>query len=112
MAIVVLELASALVLVAERGDPDANIKTGGESLWWAWVSVTTVGYGDYYPVTAWGRIIGSVLLGVGIGLVTTITGFLATKLLPRGDAPPRAEEALVDATEERERDEAMPSSEG
>ena len=112
VAIVVLELASALVLVAERGDPDANITTGGDSLWWAWVSVTTVGYGDYYPVTPWGRIIGSVLLGVGIGLVTTITGFLATKLLPRGEAPPRAEEALVDATEERGHDEAMPSSEG
>lgn len=102
VAIVVLELAASFVLVAERGDPDANILTGGDSLWWAWVSVTTVGYGDYYPVTPWGRVIGSVLLGVGIGLVTTITGFLATKLLPQRDQPSKAEEALVEATEDRQ----------
>jgi voltage-gated potassium channel len=101
VAIVILELASALVLVAERGDPRANITTGGDSLWWAWVSVTTVGYGDYYPVTPWGRIIGSVLLGVGIGLVTTITGFLATKLLPQRDQPARVEEELAESTEPR-----------
>ena len=112
VAIIVLELASSLVLVAERDAPNANILTGGESLWWAWVSVTTVGYGDYYPVTAWGRIIGSVLLGVGIGLVTTITGFLATKLLPPRDIPPKAEEALVEAVEGRPPDAAVPSSEG
>ena len=85
IAITVLELASILVLVAERGAPGHNIDTGGESLWWAWVSVTSVGYGDFYPVSAWGRIFASVLLGVGIGLVTTITGFLATKLIPRGE---------------------------
>ncbi len=101
VAIVVLELSSALVLVAERDAPGHNIDTGGESLWWAWVSVTTVGYGDFYPVSTWGRIIGSVLLGVGIGLVTTITGFLATKLVPRYDQPPQAEDGLAAAAENR-----------
>jgi voltage-gated potassium channel len=112
VAIIILELASILVLVAERDAPNANIKTGGDSLWWAWVSVTTVGYGDYYPVTPWGRIFGSVLLGVGIGLVTTITGFLATKLLPPRDQPAAAEEAVVVAAEERQHDDTVPSSEG
>ena len=88
VAIVVLELASALVLVAERGDPGANISTGGD------VAVVGLGVGHdrrlrrLLPGHAWGRIIGSVLLGVGIGLVTTITGFLATKLLPRGRGAP------------------------
>jgi voltage-gated potassium channel len=102
IAIVIIELAAAFVLVAERDAPGANIKTGGDSLWWAWVSVTTVGYGDYYPVTAWGRIVGSILLGVGIGLVTTITGFLATKLLPQRDGTPRVEQELVKASEDAE----------
>jgi len=110
VAIVVLELSAAFVLVAERSAPNANIKTGGESLWWAWVSVTTVGYGDFYPVTSWGRIIGSVLLGVGIGLVTTITGFLATKLVPQRDHAPRVEEALVEATDEAQDDRRPPQS--
>ena len=98
-AIVVLELGSAFVIVAERGDPAANITTGGDALWWAWVSVASVGYGDKYPITAWGRIIGAVLIGVGLGLITTITGFIATKLLPQRDRQPRAEEDLIEARE-------------
>jgi voltage-gated potassium channel len=112
VAILVLEVGSSLVLIAERGAPNANIKTGGESLWWAWVSVTTVGYGDFYPVTSWGRIIGSVMLGVGIGLVTTITGFLATKLLPPRDVSPRVEQEILEANEAVEAVDPSPSSGG
>jgi voltage-gated potassium channel len=112
VAIVILELASILVLVAERDAPNANIKTGGDSLWWAWVSVTTVGYGDYYPVTPWGRIFGSILLGVGIGLVTTITGFLATKLLPQRDQPALIEEGVIEASAERADDAPVRPSQG
>jgi len=94
VTIIVLEIASAAVLVAESANPDANIKNGGDALWWAWISVTSVGYGDKYPITTWGRIIGSVLVGVGIALITTITGFIASKLLPRSAAEP-VEPALV-----------------
>lgn len=81
VAIIVLQSASMLMVAVEAGQPGANIEDGGDALWWAFVSVTTVGYGDKYPVTAAGRIIGSVLLAVGIGLFSTITGFLATKLV-------------------------------
>jgi voltage-gated potassium channel len=89
LSIVVLELSSIFMLIAERGDPAANIKTGGDALWWALVSVTTVGYGDLYPVTTAGRAVGSIVLVVGIGLFSTFTGFLATKLAQRSE-----EEAL------------------
>jgi Ion channel len=89
LTIVVLEVSAIFMLIAERVDPAANIKTGGDALWYALVSVTTVGYGDRYPVTAYGRAVGSVLLVVGIGLFSTFTGFLATKLAQRSD-----EEAL------------------
>ena len=82
VTIIVLEIAASAVLLTEPGTPGANIENGGDALWWAWVSVTSVGYGDKYPVTPWGRFVGSVLIGVGIALITTITGFLASKLLP------------------------------
>jgi Ion transport protein len=100
VTIIVLEIAASAVLLTEPGAPNGNIENGGDALWWAWVSVTSVGYGDKYPVTPWGRFVGSVLIGVGIALITTITGFLASKLLPRpeadGKAPPNA---LLEATE-------------
>jgi voltage-gated potassium channel Kch len=88
ITIVVLEFSAILMVIAERGNPDANIKTGGDALWWALVSVTTVGYGDRYPVTVGGRFVGVVTLVVGIGLFSTITGFLATKLARSSSSEP------------------------
>jgi voltage-gated potassium channel len=96
LVLVVLEFGSILVIVAERGAPGANIKTGGDALWWAIVSVTTVGYGDRYPVTAAGRGIGALLLISGVGLFGVFTGWVAQLFLaPRADddEDPRVEAA-------------------
>jgi voltage-gated potassium channel len=81
LVIVLLEFGSMSVLLAERSAPNGNIKTGGEALWWAFVSVTTVGYGDYYPVTAWGRAFAVLILAAGVGLFGALSGYLANFFL-------------------------------
>ena len=58
LMILVLEFGSMGVLVAERSSPDANITNASDAVWWAYISITTVGYGDKYPVTNAGRLVG------------------------------------------------------
>jgi len=84
LVLVVLEVTGASVYYAEAPDPNANIVTAGDALWWGIVTITTVGYGDQYPVTGAGRIIGVFLLLAGIGLFSVLTGFIANIFL----APP------------------------
>jgi voltage-gated potassium channel len=91
LVIFVLEVGSILVVKAEQGSPDANIVTGGDALWWAVVTVATVGYGDKYPVTAAGRFIGVMVIVVGVGLFGIFTGYLARFFLaPRPEDIPEA----------------------
>ena len=69
------------VLRAELTSPDANITNAADAIWWVYVTITTVGYGDHYPTTNWGRIIGILVMTAGVGLFGTMAGFLSTKLL-------------------------------
>ena len=94
LAIVVLEFASIFVLVTERNDPNANIKTASDALWWAYVTVTTVGYGDEYPVTNSGRIVGVLLMTIGVGLFGVITGYLANAFLKPKSAEQNEQEGV------------------
>jgi voltage-gated potassium channel Kch len=89
-AMVVLISASVLVLQFEGKDPNANIKTGGEALWWSWVTITTVGYGDYFPVTVGGRIIGFYVMLAGIGIIGALASIFASVLVSGRDAPTAA----------------------
>jgi voltage-gated potassium channel len=77
IAIYVIEFGSIAMLGSEARSPDANITTSSDALWYIMVTISTVGYGDLYPTTAVGRIVGVVILIVGVGLFTTLTGFLA-----------------------------------
>lgn len=76
-----LEYVGLLELHFEENAPGANITTGGDALWWGYVTATTVGYGDQYPVTMGGRIVGIVMLTVGVALFATFSGFLANAFL-------------------------------
>ena len=79
----VLFVAALAVLDAERGAEDANIATFGDALWWAMTTVSTVGYGDRFPVTETGRLVAGGLMLAGIALLGVVTASLASWLIER-----------------------------
>jgi voltage-gated potassium channel len=79
---VVLIAASVLVLQFDSRSADANITTGGDALWWSVVTVTTVGYGDLYPVTTLARITGAFVMFAGVGIIGALASILASILVP------------------------------
>jgi voltage-gated potassium channel len=84
MTLVLIEVASVLTLAIEVQDKDANIRTASDALWWMYVTIATVGYGDRYPVTDTGRVVGVVTMTLGVVLYGAITAFLANAfILPR-----------------------------
>ncbi|MCU0502850.1 MAG: ion transporter, partial [Anaerolineae bacterium] len=85
----VWEFGALGVLIAESRSPNANITNANDALWWDFVTITTVGYGDRYPVTTAGRIVGIFVMIAGVGLFGTLSGFLANTFL----SPPKKEKA-------------------
>ncbi|NBR42670.1 MAG: hypothetical protein EBU04_07355 [Verrucomicrobia bacterium] len=81
IALVMVFFSTNLILEVERLDPNSNIKTAGDALWWALSTVTTVGYGDTYPVTTEGRIIAAVLMLIGIALFGSMSAIITSKLI-------------------------------
>lgn len=69
---------SAVAILQVEDDPTSNIKTAEDAIWWAYVTITTVGYGDKYPITTEGRIIAAILMTTGVGVFGTFTGYLAS----------------------------------
>ncbi len=81
LAGLVLSVASLLILQEESRAPDANITTGGDALWWGIVTITTVGYGDLYPVTFLGRLTAVFVMFAGIGIIGALASILASILV-------------------------------
>jgi voltage-gated potassium channel len=90
LALIVLTVCSTLVLQFESKSPDASIVTGWDAFWYAVVTITTVGYGDYYPVTFWGRITGMFIMFAGIGIIGALASILASVLV--GGSPAEEDE--------------------
>jgi voltage-gated potassium channel len=79
----ILLIASLAILNAERGVKGATITTFADATWWAFTTVTTVGYGDLYPVTGQGRFIAAGLMFTGIALLGIVTASLASWLIDK-----------------------------
>ncbi len=82
LVVVVLPTATVAVLGFESTAPEANIQSGSDALWWSIVTMSTVGYGDFYPSTAGGRLAALTLMTVGIGIYGVLTSYLAQFFLP------------------------------
>lgn len=85
-AVIAVLIGALAVLDAERGAADANITTLGDAVWWACTTVTTVGYGDHYPVTTSGRMVAVGLMIVGIALVGSVTAAVAAWFIESAQA--------------------------
>lgn len=75
---ILLVIFSAISILQVENAPNSNIKTAEDAIWWAYVTITTVGYGDKYPVTNEGRIIAAILITAGVGLFGTFTAYVAS----------------------------------
>jgi voltage-gated potassium channel len=93
LAMLVICTASIFVLFFESKSPDANITTSGDSIWWAAVTITTVGYGDKFPVTLGGRLTAVFVMFSGVGIIGALASILASFLIP----PPKKTEEPAEA---------------
>lgn len=76
-AALLIWIAAVAILGFERGETGSNINNFGDAIWWALVTTTTVGYGDYFPVTLEGRIVAAALMVLGISLIGVVTASVA-----------------------------------
>lgn len=98
--LLIVWIGSLTVLDAERHSPNAEIKTVGEALWWSFETISTVGYGDFVPVTAQGRGIAVLVMFLGISVLGVISASMAATLVKQGAAPPNpAAEVLAELQE-------------
>jgi voltage-gated potassium channel len=81
MGILVLEFGSLGILHIEQNAEGANITTASDALWYVLVTISTVGYGDRFPVTNDGRLVGTLIIVIGVGIFGTFTGYLANLFL-------------------------------
>lgn len=98
LGVLVMEFGSLSVLAVEGDAAGANITSASDALWYTIVTISTVGYGDRYPVTSAGRLIGTIIIIVGVGIFGTFTGYLANLFLGprRGGEGERAQRPAGD----------------
>ncbi|MET0811455.1 MAG: ion transporter [Microbacterium sp.] len=101
MGVLVLQFGSLGILWVEEDADGANITSASDALWYTLVTISTVGYGDQFPVTNAGRLIGTLIIVVGVGIFGTFTGYLANLFLgPSRGAMDAAAEPVAESRPE------------
>lgn len=103
LMVTLISLGSVFMLMFEGPDPDANIQTAGDALWWAFVTISTVGYGDHYPVTVAGKMLAVIIIISGVGIFGMISG-LITSIITE---PSQIEQKKHEQKEQHDRDEKL-----
>jgi voltage-gated potassium channel len=95
-AVLLVFVGSLAVLDVEQNAPDAKILSFGDAAWWAITTITTVGYGDLFPVTPIGRLVAAALMMSGIAVLGVVTASIASWLVQRVE---ESTEAAVESAE-------------
>jgi voltage-gated potassium channel len=91
LSLIAVLFATIAVYELERAVPAANIHQGGDALWWAFATITTIGYGDLYPVTFGGRLVAVVLVVFGLSFFGTFTAYVASFFLEKAQLKEESE---------------------
>ncbi|WP_300175459.1 potassium channel family protein [uncultured Aliivibrio sp.] len=103
LMVTLISLGSVFMLMFEGKDPNANIHTAGDAIWWAFVTISTVGYGDHYPVTMAGKVLAVLVIISGVGIFGMISG-LITSIITE---PSKLEQRKKEQEEKHHRNEIL-----
>ena len=81
LTLCVVEFGSLWILRPESTAESANITSASDAIWWSYVTITTVGYGDRFPVTNQGRVVAAITLTLGVGLFAVLTSYLSSSFI-------------------------------
>ena len=88
--------SSVGILICEQQNPGASIKTAMDAIWWSVATITTVGYGDVYPVTTEGRILAMGLMIAGVGMFGVLSGIVASSLMGQRTGSGEGKEEMME----------------
>ncbi len=86
---------SSIAVLNLETAPDSNIKNPEDALWWAFTTISTVGYGDKFPVTTGGRIVAVLLITAGVGLFGVSTAFIASLFVVQNNEETESEVKML-----------------
>jgi voltage-gated potassium channel len=82
---ILMIIFSSIAILQFETDINSNIKTAEDAIWWSYVTITTVGYGDKFPITTEGRIIGAILMTTGVGIFGTFTALVSSWFIQKNE---------------------------
>ncbi len=95
---VLMVIFSSIAILQFETVPESNIKTGEDAIWWSFTTITTVGYGDRFPVTTEGRVVAILLMSTGVGLFGVLSATLASWFM--ADRNKKMQEEIIEEIED------------